>query len=274
MTTTTLAGPAVARPAPPTGLGSLFSGLNITFTRHELGRRLNRQTLLVTLLLPAVLYLALYRTGGANSDTALPHGNFAAWMMIGIALYGAATASTSSAASISVERSVGWMRTIRMSPVTPTSYVLVKLLCSVVVASLPVVVVGALGSITGVRADTDVWVLGLVTAWLGSAIFAALGLVLGLTLRTEVVMHMPGLTMTALAFLGDLFIPLSGTMREVSQYSPMYGVATLARWRLTEGVTFSGEHSDLAIAAANAGAWFTVFTIFAVLRFRRSTGRQ
>ncbi len=266
--------PAPARPAPPRGLASLATGLNPVFVRYELGRRLNRQTLAFTLFLPAVLYLALYRTGSAHADAVLPHGNFAAWMMIGIAVYGGAMASTSSAAAVSVERSEGWMRTIRMSPLTPTPYILIKVLCSVVVASLPVLVVGALGTVTGVRADARVWAIGLLVAWLGAAVFAALGLALGLAMRPEVVLHMPGVTMTALAFLGNLFIPLSGAMLTVSQYTPMYGVATLARYPLTEGVTFSGAHTPLTGALANVAAWLTVFTVAAVRRFTSSTGRQ
>jgi ABC-2 type transport system permease protein len=261
------------RPTPPDGLASLAAGLNPTFLRYELSRRINRQTLIFTLLLPALLYLALHRTGGAGADTALPHGNFAAWMMIGIAVYGAATASTSSSATVSVERSVGWMRTIRMSPLTPAAYITIKILSSVVVASLPVLVVGVLGAATGAHATTRVWVVSLLVAWLGSAVFAALGLALGLAFRPDIVMHMPGLTMTALAFLGNLFIPLTGTMLTISRVTPMYGVATLARYPLTDGYGFHGDHSSLTGALVNLAIWLAVFSVAAVRRFARSTGR-
>jgi ABC-2 type transport system permease protein len=256
------------RPVPP------FGGVNLTFVRYELGRRFGRQAVIFNILLPAVLYLALYRTGGAGADTKLPHGNFATWMMIGIAVYGAAMASTSSAATISIERSVGWMRTIRMSPLTPAAYILIKVLCSVAVASLPVIIVGALGAITGASASAQVWVVSLLVAWLGSAVFAALGMALGLAFRPEVVMHLPGLTMTALAFLGNLFIPLTGTMLTVAQYTPMYGVATIARYPLTNGYGFDGEHSSLTGAVINLVAWLVAFSFVAARRFVNSTGRQ
>ncbi|MFD8596851.1 ABC transporter permease [Kitasatospora sp. NPDC059646] len=258
--------------APAAARTSVFNGVNPTFVRYELRRRFNRQTTIFTVLLPAVLYLALFRTapsGGAN----LPHGNFAAWMMIGQAVYGAATAAVSSAATISVEKSVGWMRTIAMSPLTPPGYLLVKVLCSVLMAGVPVAIVGALGALTGAHADANVWVVSLLVAWIGAAVFAALGIGMGLAMKPDVVMHMPGLTMTALAFLGNLFIPLSGVMLEVSRYTPMYGVATLARYPLNDGFSFHGEHSSVIGAVFNLLAWFAGFSFLAIRRFRKSTGR-
>jgi ABC-2 type transport system permease protein len=251
---------------------ALPGGINTTFFAYELRRRLSRQTLIFTLLLPAVLYLALVRTG-PSGGVDLPHGNFAAWMMIGMAVYGAAMAATSSAATISIERSAGWMRTIRLSPMRPSAYILVKVGTSVAMAVVPVLIVGVLGSLTGAEADAQVWLISLVVAWLGSAIFAALGIGLGLALKPEIVMHMPGLTLTALAFLGNLFIPLTGVMLDVSRWTPMYGVATLARYPLTDGYSFDGDHASLAGALINIALWLVGFTIFAVRRFKGSTGR-
>lgn len=264
MTTSTMPS-AVGRQA------ARWGGLNLTFVRYELRRRFNRQTLIFMLLLPAVLYLALFRT--APTGATLPHGNFAAWMMIGMAVYGAATAATSSAATVSVERSVGWMRTIRLSPLSSSSYILTKVGCSVAMAALPVVIVGGLGAVTGASAEPQVWVIGLLVAWLGAAVFAALGITLGLALKPEIVLHVPGLTMTALAFIGNLFIPLSGTMLEISRFTPMYGVATLARYPLTDGFAFTGEHSSLLGAVLNLVLWLAGFTVAAIRRFNASTGR-
>ena len=115
---------------------SPFGGVNSVFIGYELRRRFNRQTTIFTLLLPAVLYLALFRTAPDNAT--LPHGNFAAWMMTGIAVYGAATAAVSSAATISVEKASGWMRTMALSPLAPPGYLFVKVLSSVIMAAVPV----------------------------------------------------------------------------------------------------------------------------------------
>ncbi|KXO89969.1 ABC transporter [Tsukamurella pulmonis] len=250
------------------------TGLNARFLTLEVRRLLrNRQTLIFTLALPAVLYLALYKQR-AGIEAQLAHGDFAAWMMIGLAVYGAAAASTTTAAAVSVERSSGWMRTLRLTPLRPEAYTATKILSSMAVAALPVTVVGALGAATGAHAEPQVWVLSLLAAWIGSAVFAALGLALGLAFKPEIVMHMPGLLMTALAFAGNLFIPLSGTALTIAKFTPMYGVATVARYPLNEGWQFSGEHVSLLGAVANIVIWFAVFAAAAITLYRRGGGRQ
>lgn len=246
-------------------------GIPVGYLRYELKRPFRRSSLVFTLALPMVLYLALFRTGPTGVE--LPHGNFAMWMTIGIAIYGGAAAATATAVGISVEHASGWMRTIGMTPLGGAKYVVAKVLAAVLAAAVPVSVVGFLGALTGARGSAIIWVSGLLVAWLGSGIFAALGIALGLTLRPEVVMHIPGLTITAFAFIGNLFIPLSGAMLELGRVTPMFGVSTIARYALTDGHTFSGEHNSLGWAVVNALAWLLGFILWGVRRFSRSTGR-
>lgn len=89
-------------------------GIPLGYLRYEFKRPFRRSSLIFTLALPMILYVALFRTGPQGAD--LPHGNFAMWMTIGIAIYGAAAAATATAVGISVEQASGWMRTIRMTP--------------------------------------------------------------------------------------------------------------------------------------------------------------
>ncbi|WP_058235084.1 ABC transporter permease [Devriesea agamarum] len=247
-------------------------GFQLRYLRYELKRPFKRQALIFSLALPAVLYLALFKTGPAHAG--IPHGNFAAWMMIGIAVYGAATSATANAVGISIEKSSGWMRTMRLTPLGTMGYILSKVAASMVAATLPVILVGILGAVTGADAPAQVWVIGLVVAWLGSAIFAALGLGLGLAVKPEVVIHVPGITITALAFIGNLFIPLSGIILEIGRWTPMFGISTLARYALDGGYSPSGAHSSLVLAIVNMLAWFIGFVIFAAVRFRASGGRN
>ena len=92
-------------------------GIPLSYLWCELRRPMRRSNLIFNLALPAVLYLALFRAG--PSDANLPGGNFALWMMIGIAVYGSAAASTSAAASIAMEKASGWMRTTIVLAPTP-----------------------------------------------------------------------------------------------------------------------------------------------------------
>lgn len=249
-----------------------LGGATWSFVAFEFRRFQTRQSVLLGIVLPAVLYLALAHVGDSNPS--LPHGDFSTWMMIGIAVYGAAASAVSGAAGISVERASGWMRTVRLSPVHPVAYVVIKVVASILSAALPVGVVGAIAALTGAQAEPQVWATSLVAAWLGSGIFAALGLFLGLTFPPEIMMHIPGILMTALAFLGNLFLPLSGAMLQVAQWTPMYGVVTVARYALTEGNTFSGEATPLLGAVINLIIWFVIFVLAAARQFSRSTGRQ
>ncbi|MDP0398145.1 ABC transporter permease [Tsukamurella strandjordii] len=251
---------------------TLTGGLTARYLLLDIRRQLrNRQTLLITTLLPAVLYLALSRQRGV--EVRFAHGDFAAWTMIGLAVYGACAAATTTAAAVAAERSTGWVRTLRLTPLRPPAYIASKLLGALVVAALPVVVVGALAAATGARAEPAVWVESLLLAWLGSAVFGALGLALGLALRPEIVMHVPGLLLTVLAFAGSVFIPLSGAALTAAEFTPMFGVAALARYPLTAGLQLSGEHVALGIALLNAVAWLAIFSAAATAAYRRSSAR-
>ena len=98
-------------------------GLHPTFVLHDIRRQITPQNLIFTVALPAVLYLALFRVVEPSAGVDLPHGNFQAWMMIGIAVYGASIGTISRAAGISNEKANGWLRTIRLSPLGAGGYV-------------------------------------------------------------------------------------------------------------------------------------------------------
>ena len=66
--------------------------------------------------------------------------------------------------------------------------------------------------------------------------FAALGVFVGYVVPGENVMQILGPGLALLSFLGGLFIPLSqysGTVRDIAYWTPMYGVAEVARAPLT-----------------------------------------
>src|SRR6185369_6249991 len=97
------------RDAYATRVAPRLGGFNATFVRIEIRRLLrNRRTVLVTVLVPVVLFLLLKANkrsisiGGAELT--------AATTMIGIAVYGAMLAATSGGAMVSIERALGWSR--------------------------------------------------------------------------------------------------------------------------------------------------------------------
>ena len=69
----------------------------------------------------------------------------------------------------------------------------------------------------------------------GSAVFAVYGLLVGTAFRSEAAVGAASGTMVIFAFLGNLFIPLSGVLLTIAKFTPLYGYAALARYPLTEG---------------------------------------
>jgi ABC-2 type transport system permease protein len=75
-----------------------------------------------TLLLPAVLYLMIGNStkyGNASAGS----GNVSAYILISMAAYGAALASTSGGAMVATERALGWSRQLRLTPLSPIAHV-------------------------------------------------------------------------------------------------------------------------------------------------------
>jgi len=252
-----------ARRAPALG------GFNPTLLRLELRRLLrNRRTVIFTLVLPVVFFL-LFGLNSAYATQPAGRGNVAAFIMISMAIYGAMLATTSTGASVSIERSLGWSRQLRLTPLSPIAYIAVKLVMALVVGLVSILAVYAAGIVTHkAQMPTSLWVETAVIAWLGSLTFAAFGLFMGYVLPGENVMQILGPGLALLAFLGGLFVPLQdGTlMATIATFTPMYGLNQLVHAPLT------GDRVQIAWVA-NVVIWLAVFATGAMWRFRRDTAR-
>ncbi len=244
-------------------------GLNATALRIELRRMLrNRRTVVFTLVMPFALFLMVGGNDAYVHERA-GHGNVTAYIMISMAVYGAALATTSGGATVSVERALGWSRQLRLTPLTPAAYLAMKLVVALVLGLASVAVVYAVGAATGKpEMPLHAWVASAAVAWVGSVVFAAFGLFMGYLLPSENVMQVIGPLMALMAFAGGLFMPLQdGSVVELlARFTPMYGLAELARSPLT------GE-TVRATWLLNIGAWLVVFSLGAAWRFRRDTAR-
>jgi ABC-2 type transport system permease protein len=98
--------------------------------------------------------------------------------------------------------------------------------------------------------------------------FAALGVFVGYLVPGENVMQILGPGLALLSFLGGVFIPLdqySAGVRDVAYWTPMYGVAEVARAPLTHELPW--------YAVVNAVVWFGLFVAGAAWRMSRDTAR-
>lgn len=246
-----------------------LGGYNTTLIRLELRRLLrNRRTVIFTLVMPVVFFL-LFGLGKNYSDDSAGHGNVAAYVMISMAVYGAMLATTSAGASVSIERSLGWSRQLRLTPLAPAAYIAVKLTMALVIGLVSILAVYAAGVVTH-QADMPVhlWFVTAAIAWVGSLVFAAFGLFMGYVLPGENVMQVLGPVLALLAFLGGLFVPLAkgSVMEAIAKFTPMYGLNQLVHAPLT------GDAVHL-VWIANVLIWLVIFTGGAMWRFRGDTAR-
>lgn len=252
-----------ARKVPPLG------GMNPTLLAVEIRRLLrNRRAVIFTLVMPVVLYLVI----GTNSSYANQRsgsGNVSAYILISMAAYGAVLATTSGGAMVAVERALGWSRQLRLTPLSPVAYIVVKAMVSMTLGLLSVVAVNVVGALTGkAQMPTHVWIEAALIAWIGSVVFSAFGLFMGYLLPSENVMQILGPVLAGLAAIGGLWFPIKAhsVIGHISACTPIYGLANLARWPLEGGAPH-------LVWIVNLVVWLALFVAGAAWRMSKDTAR-
>ncbi|KJK12744.1 ABC transporter permease [Terrabacter sp. AAH1] len=248
--------------------------MNATFTLLEM-RRITRDWagMFFTAVLPAFFYLIFGSTVDAKSAD-IGNGNVAMYVMISMAAYGAVTATTSIGGNAAVERVQGWGRQLGLTPLADSSYIAMKALIAMTVAAVPILLTYVLGAITGAKGSAAAWALSAALVLLGSSVFALYGLLIGTAFRSEAAVGAAAGTLVIFAFLGNLFIPLSGALLSFAKLTPLYGYAALARYPLTEGFLPDGSRDPLWLPVANVVGWALVFGVLATVLVRRGRERQ
>ncbi len=259
---------AATLPARPTPARPALGGFSLSFLGMEIRRVLrNRRTMIFILIMPAVFFLLFgLPQKGQKLDNG---GSVVAYVMISLAVYGAMVATTSGGGMVAVERAQGWSRQLRLTPLTPTAYVLTKILTAMTLGLVAVLVEFAVGAFSGVRLPMHVWLYAGLAAWIGSLVFAAFGLFVGYLAPAENVMQFLGPILAILAMFGGLFVPLEvlpHVMQTIAKFTPVYGVGSIARSPLT-GTGFT------MVAVANVVLWTVLFGVGAALLYRRDTAR-
>ena len=250
-----------------------LGGINTTVLGLEIRRLLrNRRTVIFALVIPAVFFL-LFGLNKAYAHKPDGHGNASAFIMVSMALYGAVLATTSGGAMVSIERAAGWSRQLRLTPLSPTAYIVIKMLTAMVLGAAAVIVVYVVGKLSGVPAMaagyTWLWFVTPICVWIGSLVFAAFGLFMGYLLPTENVMQFLGIALMLCAFGGGLFIPLNTyphALQTLATFTPLYGLNQLVHAPQLGG----NVHMTWVL---NAVAWLVIFAGGAVWRFRKDTAR-
>lgn len=253
--------------------------MNTTYFRIELARvTRDVMSMFFTAVLPAFMYV-IFGAVQAYGDTDIGNGNVSAYVMIGMAAYGAVTATVSIGGSAAVEQMQGWGRQLGLTPISDAQRIVTKASVAFVIAIIPVVLIYAIGAFTGAKANREVWIVSGLLVLLGAAVFSFFGLLAGLLFRSEGAVGAASGSLVILAFLGNLFFPLEGAMLDIARFTPLYGIVALARYPLTEGYLASTtssalEHDALWVPIANILVWGTIFVVATILVSRRGRARQ
>lgn len=144
----------------------------------------NGEQLLLTMFIPITLLVGL---------TLLPMGSFghnraATFVPVIMALAVISTAFTGQAIAVAFDRRYGALKRLGATPLPVWGIIAGKSLAVVAVVFLQAIILGAIGFALGWRPALTALTLGAGIIALGTAGFAALGLLLGGTLRAEIVL--------------------------------------------------------------------------------------
>jgi ABC-2 type transport system permease protein len=244
----------------------------LAYLRIELIRRLKSpRGLAFTVLAPVGLFLLLglpLRDQPLTSTPVTLGGiSMAEYLLVSVEVYGVMVASASAGAAVAIERSIGWSRFLRITPLPSWGYLIAKAASALVLSIFVTVALLATGLSVGVQLSTLVWVESSCAAWLGSVLFAGLGITIGSVLPAQNVMQALGPLFALLALFGGLFVPLNifpPLFQAIASWTPAYGVGALSHMALLKG-------PPTWTATLNVVCWLFVLSLGAPLALRRTS---
>ncbi|PJJ61421.1 ABC transporter permease [Compostimonas suwonensis] len=238
----------------------------------EVARQLrNLRSLVFTFVLPVVMLLifggAYGSSGQLDGSTGLP------WLVVTtvqMAGYGAMMAALSQAFTIVNERSIGWNRQLRITPLSGTGYLVSKVVAALTIALLSILLTIAVSTLVlGARLAPAEWAMAALGLWIGVIPFALIAILIGQFAKPEFAQPLFMVTFLGLAILGGLWIPLQvmpGWVSDVAQIVPSYWLNRLGQM----GALGSGGALTPALVL---GCWAVVLTVLIVWRYRRDAAR-
>ena len=223
----------------------------------------NGEQLLLTMFIPITLLVGL---------TLLPLGDFGpdrvgVFVPAIMALAVISTAFTGQAIAVAFDRRYGALKRLGATALPVWGIIAGKALAVVTVVFLQAILLGGIGLALGWRPPLVGLALGAVIIALGTAAFAAMGLLLGGTLRAEIVLAVANLLWFVFAGLGALTIEnelIPTGLTWVARLTPS-GALTEA---LSQAVPTTGSPMVDGFGVAVLGIWGAVSALAALRWFR------
>jgi ABC-2 type transport system permease protein len=207
--------------------------MNTTYFKYEFLRLFrNKRFFFFSLVFPLLLFLIF---GVANKNSEITFGTvrlkFILFYMVGMAGYGAMMASIAGGARIAAERSVGWNRQLRLTPLGVPTYFAAKILSSYFMALVSIAVLFVAGLVFGVHVPIGRWaeMVGLIL--IGLLPFVGIGIIIGHLLTVDSIGPALGGGAALFALLGGMWFPFDNgsTLQKIGEYIPSYWISQAAR---------------------------------------------
>ncbi len=244
--------------------------MNIRYFGLELARQLrNARSLVFTFAVPIVMLLIFGSVYGAEFDKDA-HLQWIIVTTVQMGGYGAMMAALAQAFTIVNERSVGWNRQLRITPLTGSGYMVTKVAAALAVGLMSIILV-ILVSVIFLHAHLSVagWIMATLGLWVGIIPFALIAILIGQFAKPSFAQPLFMVTFLGLALLGGLWVPLDilpHWVSNVAQVAPSYWLNKLGQM----GAALSGDAVTPAIVL---GAWTVILAALITWRYRRDSAR-
>ena len=240
-----------------------------TYTRFEVLRAFrNRRFFVFSIGFPLVLYFVIaapnrgqHDFGGSGIDAPL-------YLMVGLTAFGTMNAVLGTGARIAAERSTGWNRQLRLTPLSSRAYFRTKVLTAYLTAMTTIVLLYAAGALLGVRIAPGRWIEMTLLMLIGLIPFAALGILIGHLIGLDSIGPAMGGTTALLGLLGGVWFPIGsdGFMHDIAILLPSY-------WLVQASHVAIGGDAWRATGWIVVGAWTLCVALAAAWAYRRDTSR-
>jgi ABC-2 type transport system permease protein len=182
-----------------------------TYVRFEVLRTFrNVRFFIFSLVFPVVLYVVVVGGQRDVKDFAGTGLSFALYYMVGMVSWGAMAAVIAGGARIAAERSIGWVRQLRLTPLRVRTYFGAKVLSGYALAAVSIVLLYSIGIAFGVRLPLASWGRMTVLILVGLVPFAVLGVWLGHVVTVDTMGPAIGGVTALFALLGGAWGPIAG----------------------------------------------------------------
>lgn len=244
-----------ARPSEPATVRRMTAAQ----TRMELSLFLrNGEQLLVALIIPLAALIALVAIDfGAVPEPRVDHAITAVLTM---SVMG--TSFTGQAIAVAFDRRYDALKRLGGTPLPPAVIIAGKILATLTLVAGQTIILGAVAIAMGWRPELTGILVGVVMIALGSAAFSSMGLLLGGTMRAEIVLGLANLIWFVLIGAAGLAIGVVDLPSRVADL-----LVVVPSYALTDALLTANSGGLPALAAAVLIAWTAVCGGFAVRHF-------